>query len=177
MTTYILGGGCFWCLDAVYAQLRGVLAVESGYAGGEGQPTYWRVVSGRTGHAEVTRITFDESIIPADVILDIFFLIHDPTSLNKQGADEGTQYRSTMMYQDETQRALFQTALDRAQKIWPRPIVTEIAVLDTFYLAEPDHQDYYNQNALAGYCQIVIEPKISKTRREYNKWFKEEVSV
>ena len=177
MTTYVLGGGCFWCLDAVYAQLRGVLQVESGYAGGDGRPSYWHVVSGRTGHAEVTRVTFDESVIPSEVILDIFFLIHDPTSLNKQGADEGTQYRSTMMYEDETQRKLFQAALDRAQELWPRSIVTEIVALGTFHLAEPDHQDYYNQNTLAGYCQIVIEPKITKARREYTKWFKEEVTL
>jgi peptide-methionine (S)-S-oxide reductase len=177
MTTYVLGGGCFWCLDAVYAQLRGVLRVESGYAGGDVRPSYWHVVSGQTGHAEVTRVTFDESVIPNEVILDIFFLIHDPTSLNKQGADEGTQYRSTMMYEDETQRMQFQAALDRAQELWPRSIVTEIVALDTFHLAEPDHQDYYNQNTLAGYCQIVIEPKITKARREYTKWFKEEVTL
>ncbi len=173
MTTYMLGGGCFWCLDAIYAQLRGVLKVESGYAGGEGVPIYWRVVSGRTGHAEVTRITFDEMIIPSDVILDIFFLIHDPTSLNKQGADEGTQYRSTMMYQDETQKLAFQAALNRAQTVWNDPIVTEITPLDTFYLAEADHQDYYNNNAETGYCQIVIDPKIAKARSNYNQWFKE----
>jgi peptide-methionine (S)-S-oxide reductase len=174
MTTYVLGGGCFWCLDAIYAQLRGVTKVESGYAGGEGVPTYWRVVSGRTGHAEVTRVTFDETIIPSDVILDIFFLIHDPTSLNRQGADEGTQYRSTMMYLDDTQKSAYQSALKRAQTLWDSPIVTEIVPLDTFYLAEPDHQDYYNQNSETGYCQIVIEPKISKTRQSYNKWFKED---
>lgn len=174
MTTYILGGGCFWCLDAIYAQLRGVIKVESGYAGGEGVPDYWRVVSGRTGHAEVTRITFDEVVIPTDVILDIFFLIHDPTSLNKQGADEGTQYRSTMMYAEETQKLAFQAAVHRAEKIWTRPIVTELEPLDTFYLAEPEHQDYYNQNPYTGYCQIVIEPKISKARRAYQQWFKED---
>jgi peptide-methionine (S)-S-oxide reductase len=174
MTTYVLGGGCFWCLDAIYAQLRGVTRVESGYAGGVGEPTYWRVVSGRTGHAEVTKVTFDEAIIPPQVILDIFFLIHDPTSLNKQGADEGTQYRSTMMYQDDAQRQLFQSALERAQQIWSHPIVTEIVPLQTFYIAEADHQDYYNQNPLAGYCQIVIDPKIYKARRGFATWFKED---
>jgi peptide-methionine (S)-S-oxide reductase len=174
MTTYVLGGGCFWCLDAIYAQLRGVEKVESGYAGGQGVPDYWKVVSGRTGHAEVTRVTFDENIIPLDIILDMFFLIHDPTSLNKQGADEGTQYRSTMMYTDDDQKTAFQTALQRAAKLWDRPIVTEIEPLNTFYLAEADHQDYYNQNSYAGYCQIVIEPKISKARQSYNKWFKED---
>jgi len=174
MTKYVLGGGCFWCLDAVYAQLRGVISVESGYAGGDGIPNYWRVVNGNTGHAEVVQVTFDETVIPPDAILDIFFLIHDPTSLNKQGADEGTQYRSVMFYADNDQKELFYAAQERAQQRWPRPIVTEIAPLQIFHLAEPEHQDYYRQNPEAGYCQIVIDPKISKTRRDYTKWFKEE---
>lgn len=174
MTKYVLGGGCFWCLDAVYAQLQGVMSVESGYAGGDGAPSYWRVVNGGTGHAEVVRITFDEAIIPPDVILDIFFLIHDPTSLNKQGADEGTQYRSVMFYDDNDQKELFHAAQARAQQFWPRPIVTEIAPLEAFHIAEPEHQDYYNQNPETGYCQIVIDPKISKARHAYTKWFKEE---
>ncbi|HET8883877.1 MAG TPA: peptide-methionine (S)-S-oxide reductase MsrA [Candidatus Saccharimonadales bacterium] len=174
MTTYVLGGGCFWCLDGVYAQLRGVTNVESGYAGGDGPADYWHVVSGRTGHAEVTRVTFDEDIIPAEVILDMFFLIHDPTSLNRQGADEGTQYRSTMMYMDDTQKAAFQSAFNRAQKLWDSPIMTEIVPLTTFYPAESDHQNYYNQNPEAGYCQIVIVPKIIKARQSYNEWFVEQ---
>lgn len=174
MTTYVLGGGCFWCLDAIYAQLRGVLRVESGYAGGDKPARYWDVVSGRTGHAEVTRVSFDETIIPASVILDMFFLIHDPTSLNKQGADEGTQYRSTMMYSDDTQRATFEAGRDRAAQIWEAPIVTEITQLKAFYMAEPEHQDFYAQNSQTGYCQIVINPKISKARYAYNEWFKEE---
>jgi peptide-methionine (S)-S-oxide reductase len=173
MTKYVLGGGCFWCLDAVYAQLRGVVKVESGYAGGTGIPNYWRVVNGGTGHAEVVQVYFDETIIPADVILDIFFLIHDPTSLNKQGADEGTQYRSTMMYADDKQKHAFVAALKRAEKVWDKPIVTEIVPLETFYIAEPEHQDYYQKNTLAGYCQIVIDPKISHARKKYNEWFKE----
>ena len=176
MTTYVLGGGCFWCLDGVYAQLRGVISVESGYAGGDQPADYWHVVNGRTGHAEVVRLTFDETIIPAETILDIFFLIHDPTSLNKQGADEGSQYRSTMMYADEEQHKAFQAALTKAQTIWSKPIVTEIVPLKTFYMAEPEHQDYYANNNLAGYCQIVIDPKIAKARAAYASWFKEEVS-
>ena len=175
MTTYVLGGGCFWCLDGAYAQLRGVVSVESGYAGGNQPADYWHVVSGRTGHAEVVRLTFDETTIPAETILDIFFLIHDPTSLNKQGADEGTQYRSTMMYTNEEQQHTFQAALDRAQAQWDKPIVTEIVPLKTFYPAEPEHQDYYANNALTGYCQIVIDPKIAKARATYAPWFKEEV--
>jgi len=175
MTTYVLGGGCFWCLDGVYAQLRGVTSVESGYAGGDQPADYWHVVSGRTGHAEVVRVNFDETIIPADVILTIFFLIHDPTSLNKQGADEGTQYRSTMMYADEQQHQAFQSALKAAQNSWNNPIVTEITPLKTFYPAESEHQDYYANNALTGYCQIVIDPKIAKARAKYASWFKQEV--
>lgn len=171
MTTYVLGGGCFWCLDGVYAQLKGVSLVESGFAGGDQPARYWDVVSGRTGHAEVTRITFDESVIPEDIILDIFFLIHDPTSLNKQGADEGTQYRSTMMYGSPEQEATFHAALSRACRVWKKPIVTEIVDLKIFYIAEQEHQDFYAQNSEAGYCQIVIDPKISKARRAYEKWF------
>lgn len=174
MTKYVLGGGCFWCLDAIYAQLRGVTKVESGYAGGKGIPSYWRVVNGETGHAEVVQIYFDETIIPKDIILDIFFLIHDPTSLNKQGADEGDQYRSTMMYADDDQKRTFESALKRAEPVWDRPIVTEVAPLETFYIAEPDHQDYYKKNSDTGYCQIVIDPKISDTRKKYKQWFKEE---
>jgi peptide-methionine (S)-S-oxide reductase len=173
MTKYVLGGGCFWCLDAVYAQLKGVTKIESGYAGGTGRPNYWRVVAGGTGHAEVVQVCFNESIIPSEVILDIFFLIHDPTSLNKQGADEGTQYRSVMLYADEQQKSDFTTALRRAQELWDKPIVTEIAPLDTFYIGEQEHQDYYRKNTEAGYCQIVIDPKISKAKQEYSKWFKE----
>ncbi len=173
MTKYVLGGGCFWCLDAVYAQLKGVTKVESGYAGGQGRPNYWRVVNGDTGHAEVVQVYFDETLIPSEVILDIFFLIHDPTSLNKQGADEGTQYRSTMMYADDVQMKAFQAARERAQTLWSKPIVTEIVPLDTFYIGEPEHQEYYKKNTEAGYCQIVIDPKISKAKHQYQQWFKE----
>jgi peptide-methionine (S)-S-oxide reductase len=174
MMKYVLGGGCFWCLDAIYAQLRGVTKVESGYAGGKGIPNYWRVVNGDTGHAEVVQIYFDEAIIPREVILDIFFLIHDPTSLNKQGADEGTQYRSTMMYADDDQKLAFESALRRAEKVWDKPIITEIIPLETFYIAEFEHQDYYNMNSETGYCQIVIDPKINHVRSNYKEWFKEE---
>lgn len=172
MTTYVLGGGCFWCLDGVYTQIKGVISIESGYAGGDGPAGYWDIVAGRTDHAEVIRITFDELVITADIILDIFFLIHDPTSLNKQGADEGTQYRSTMMYTNDAQQAAFVAARDRAQSVWRRdPVVTEITPLKVFYVAESEHQDYYARNPLAGYCQIVINPKISKARQHYQRWF------
>jgi peptide-methionine (S)-S-oxide reductase len=174
MTSFILGGGCFWCLDAVYRQIKGVTKVESGYAGGEGIPNYYRVATGKTGYAEVVRVTFDEAIIPADTILDLYFVMHDPTTLNRQGADEGTQYRSAMFYQDEAQQKEFQAALERAQKLWDSPIVTEIVPLEKFHVAEDEHQDYFRKNPESGYCSIVIEPKVVKVRSQFRQWFKED---
>jgi peptide-methionine (S)-S-oxide reductase len=175
MTTYVLGGGCFWCLDAVFRGLKGVTSVECGYAGGElPTPNYEQVCTGATGHAEVVRITFDETIIPKETILDIFFLIHDPTTLNRQGADTGTQYRSIMLYSDTSQQASFQTALGKAQHVWDDPIVTELKPLEVFYPAEEEHQDYFNKHPESGYCSIVIAPKIIKARHAYASWFEEE---
>jgi peptide-methionine (S)-S-oxide reductase len=176
MTTYVLAGGCFWCLDAVYRGLKGVTEVVSGYAGGGiDNPTYEQVSTGETGHAEAVQITFDESVIPSDVILDLFFLIHDPTTPNRQGNDVGPQYRSAMFYTDDEQKAAFEAALDRAKTHWTdAPIVTELKHLDKFWPAEDYHQDYFNKNPGNGYCSIVITPKIVKARREYTKWFKEE---
>jgi peptide-methionine (S)-S-oxide reductase len=174
MTSYVLGGGCFWCLDAIYRRIRGMTKVESGYAGGDGPTNYYRVATGKTGHAEVVRVTFDESIIPADVILDIFFLMHDPTTLNRQGADVGTQYRSIMLYEDTTQQQAFESAVARAAELWEDPIVTEIAPLKEFFIAEDEHQDFFNKNPEAGYCSIVIVPKITKARAAYSTWFKED---
>lgn len=174
MTTYVLAGGCFWCLDAIYRRLKGVETVYSGYTGGnKPDPTYPEVASGETGHAEAVQVTFDEKIIPADVILDLFFLIHDPTTLNRQGADVGTQYRSAMYYRDEEQRQAFQSAVVRAEDHWDEPIVTEISDLDAFYPAEEEHQDYFNKNPGNGYCTVVIAPKIVKARSAYTNWFKE----
>lgn len=174
MTTYVLAGGCFWCLDAIYRRLKGVETVYSGYAGGNmPDPTYPEVASGETGHAEAVQITFDEKIIPADVILDLYFLVHDPTTLNRQGADVGTQYRSAMYYKDEKQRQAFQSAVVRAEDHWDEPIVTEISELDAFYPAEEEHQDYFNKNPGNGYCTVVIAPKIVKARSAYTNWFKE----
>ncbi|MFY9228136.1 MAG: peptide-methionine (S)-S-oxide reductase MsrA [Candidatus Microsaccharimonas sp.] len=175
MTTYVLAGGCFWCLDAIYRRLKGVEKVYSGYAGGEApDPTYSEVASGSTGHAETVQITFDESMIPSDVILDLFFLIHDPTTLNRQGADMGTQYRSAMFYKDDEQRVAFEVAAVRAHEHWEDPIVTQITALNVFYPAEAEHQDYFNKNPGNGYCAIVITPKIIKARSAYSKWFKED---
>lgn len=176
MTKFVLGGGCFWCLDAVYRQIKGVTKSECGYAGGDGMPNYYKVATGTTGHAEVVRVTFDESIIPADTLLDIYFLMHNPTTLNRQGADIGTQYRSVMLYENNDQKTLFESARNRAQKIWDDPIVTEITPLEKFYIAEDEHQNYFANNPGAGYCTIVIEPKISKVRSHYAQWFKKEES-
>lgn len=176
MTSFVLGGGCFWCLDALYRQIRGVTEVESGYAGGEGTPDYYRVATGTTGYAEVVRVTFDEKVIPTETILDIFFTMHNPTTLNRQGADIGTQYRSVMFYQDNAQQQAFQAAQKRAQTLWNDPIVTEIVPLEKFYRAEEEHQDYFRKNPASGYCSVVIEPKIVKARSHFKQWFKEEAA-
>jgi peptide-methionine (S)-S-oxide reductase len=174
MTTYVLAGGCFWCLDAIYRRLKGVTKVESGYAGGQtDNPTYYQVATGETGHAEAVAITFDETIIPKEVILDLFFLIHDPTTINRQGADVGTQYRSAMFYSDDTQRRDFEAAALRAKDHWDDPIVTQIVALEKFWPAEDEHQDYFSKNPGNGYCTVVIAPKIVKARSAYTKWFKE----
>lgn len=175
MTTFVLGGGCFWCLDAVFRRLKGVAKSECGYAGGVGRnPHYYDVASGRTGHAEVVRVTFDETVLPIEALLEIFFLIHDPTTRDRQGADVGTQYRSIMLYQDDTQKQQFMTAVRHAAAIWNNPVVTQIEPLEKFYIAEPEHQDYFNKNPSSGYCSVVIAPKIVKARRAYAQWFKEE---
>lgn len=175
MTTYVLGGGCFWCLDALYRRVKGVTKVESGYAGGTVKnPNYEQVSTGTTGHAEVIRVTFDESIVPSTVILSLYFLMHDPTTLNRQGADVGPQYRSLMLYANTTQQKEFEVARELAQETWPRPIVTEIKPLDTFYIAEEEHQDFFNKNPEYGYCTVVIEPKIIKARHEFSQWLKED---
>ena len=175
MTTYVLAGGCFWCIDAVYRRIKGVESVVSGYTGGGTEhPTYEQVSTGETGHAEAVQITFDELVIPADTILDIFFLVHDPTTLNRQGNDVGTQYRSGMYYDGDEQKVQFDKALERAKQQWDNPIVTELRPLETFYPAEDYHQDYFNKNPANGYCSVVIAPKIIKARSAYVQWFKED---
>ncbi len=174
METFVLGGGCFWCLDPVFRRLKGVTNVVVGYAGGNVEsPDYYQVSSGTTGHAEVVKVNFDAATLPAEDLLDLFFLIHDPTTLNRQGNDVGTQYRSIMLYSDGTQKAVFEKAIQRATKHWNDPIVTELKPLEVFYEAEAEHQDYFNKNPAAGYCTIVIEPKIIKARKAYKKYFKE----
>ncbi len=169
----VLGGGCFWCLEAVFELLEGVDDVVSGYANGEmDNPDYRSVCSGDTGHAEVIKIVYDDAIISTDTLLDIFFEIHDPTTLNRQGADSGTQYRSTILYEDDTTKEKALQAKDRAQSSYSDPIVTTIEALDHFYLAESYHQDYYRQNSTQGYCMAVISPKVSKLRKNFGKKIK-----
>lgn len=173
MTTYVLAGGCFWCLDAVFRGLKGIQSSVCGYAGGKaGDAHYYAVAAGTTDHAESVQLTFDETIISSDAILDIFFLIHNPTTLNQQGNDIGPQYRSAMFYVDEDQKTAFEAAVERAKTHWDEPIVTEIQPLEKFYEAEPEHQDYFNNNTGNGYCSVVIEPKIIKARSAYSNWFK-----
>lgn len=172
MTTYVLGGGCFWCLDAVFRRIRGVTEVVSGYAGGTTQsPSYYQVATGNTGHAEVVQVTFDERIIAPQTLLAIFFTLHDPTTLNRQGADIGTQYRSIMLFADDTQKTAFDTAVELARKLWTDPVVTQVLPLETFYIAEDEHQDYFTNNPANGYCSVVISPKISKVRSHYRDYF------
>lgn len=172
MITYVLAGGCFWCLDAVFRRLKGVESSLCGYAGGSPQDaSYYKVANGTTAHAESVQVTFDETVIPSETLLAIFFLIHDPTSLNKQGADEGPQYASKMFYATDEQKAAFETARTRAQAYYDKPIVTIIEKLEAFYMAEPEHQDYFDNNPQNPYCPVVISPKIAKARKEYSTWF------
>lgn len=159
----VLGGGCFWCLEAVYEKINGVLDVVSGYAGGTTpNPTYEQVCSGTTGHAEVVRVRYDPRLITEAQILDWFWKAHDPTTLNRQGADVGTQYRSILLYKDSAQKSRFEQSRNAAQRLFDRPIVTEIVPLTAFYTAEAYHQDYFRKNPNAGYCRVVITPKLNK---------------
>lgn len=171
MHTFVLAGGCFWCLDAVYRILDGVTDVVSGYTGGDTTfPSYEAVCTGRTGHAEAVAVTFDPEVIPADVILDVFFTLHDPRQSNRQGADVGTQYRSAMFYTDEAQKALFEASIVRASEIWDGGIVTEVSPLGTWYEAEGYHQDFFAKNPGQGYCMAVAQPKVNKVRKSYAKY-------
>ncbi|MBN2048865.1 MAG: peptide-methionine (S)-S-oxide reductase MsrA [Spirochaetales bacterium] len=163
----VLGGGCFWCLEAIYERVKGVLAVESGYAGGiTKNPTYEQVCSGNTGHAEVVRITFDPAVISYREIIDLFWRVHDPTTLNRQGADTGTQYRSIILFADEKQESSARQSLEEARGAFRQPIVTEIRPLEIFYPAEKYHQDYFANNPYGGYCRAVIAPKVQKLEKE-----------
>jgi peptide-methionine (S)-S-oxide reductase len=165
-----LGGGCFWCLEAVFLDLKGVEKVVSGYAGGETeQPTYAQVCSGRTGHAEVVQVTFDPAVLSFTDLLRVFFTIHDPTTLNRQGADVGTQYRSIVLYHSPEQREAAEAVIAElsAAGVWDDEIVTELAPLDAFHPGEAYHQDYFAQNPDQAYCRVVIAPKVAKFRKQF----------
>jgi peptide-methionine (S)-S-oxide reductase len=165
-----LGGGCFWCLEAVYQELRGVEKVESGYSGGDvPNPTYREVCSETTGHAEVVQVTFDPEVVSYRDILEVYFTIHDPTTLNRQGADVGTQYRSVIFYHDDEQRRIAEAVISdlESEGIWSNPIVTEVAQFDEFYVAEDYHQNYFRNNGFQPYCQVIIAPKVAKFRKQH----------
>lgn len=168
--TITLAGGCFWCLEAVFDEVKGVLSVDSGYSNGHAQnPSYREVCTGRTGHAEVVRVVFDPAVISLRDILNIFFAIHDPTTLNRQGADVGTQYRSGIYYHTPEQKMLAESLIEElnAQQIWNSPIVTEVAAVNNFSVAEDYHQEYFVRNQSQPYCQAVVAPKVAKFRRHF----------
>jgi peptide-methionine (S)-S-oxide reductase len=168
--TTTLGGGCFWCLEAIFVQLKGVEKVVSGYSGGAmANPAYHQVCSGNTGHAEVVQITYDPNILSFEDILQVFFTFHDPTTLNRQGNDIGTQYRSAIFYHDDEQKTTAERVMRQIESagIWANLIVTEITPFETFYPAEDYHKDYFARNSQQPYCQVVIAPKVAKFRKQY----------
>lgn len=171
MRTFVLAGGCFWCLDAVYRTLRGVKDVVSGYTGGTAaQPSYEQVCTGATGHAEAVKVVFDETVLPPEVVLDVFFTLHDPRQLNRQGNDVGTQYRSAMFYADDEQRQLFEAARDRAAGWWEGDVVTSTEPLGDWWDAEEYHQDFFAKNPGQGYCLAVALPKVNKVRKSFQQY-------
>ncbi|HEC05367.1 MAG TPA: peptide-methionine (S)-S-oxide reductase [Thiolapillus brandeum] len=170
-----VGGGCFWCIEAAYQDLKGVISAISGYAGGKTEnPGYREVCTGSTGHAEVVQITFDNDVVDVRTLLAIFFTLHDPTTLNRQGADVGSQYRSVIFYHNEAQRNIAEDLIAQMEQenIWPDPLVTEVLPLPAFYPAEDYHQNYYRQNPGQGYCQAVISPKLKKFRDRHRALLK-----
>jgi peptide-methionine (S)-S-oxide reductase len=177
LQTATLAGGCFWCLEAVFDEIKGVHGVESGYAGGTmPNPSYRAVCGGDTGHAEVVQVHFDPTVVSYGDLLNVFFAIHDPTTLNRQGADMGTQYRSAIFYHDDEQKKIAEELIKdlNAQKIWDRPIVTEVSKLDKFYMAEDYHQEYFARNPYQPYCQAVVAPKVSKFRKHFLEMLKKQ---
>jgi len=177
LQTATLAGGCFWCLEAVYDELKGVHSVESGYAGGHvNNPTYQQVCAGTTGHAEVTQVRFDPNIVSYRDLLNVFFAIHDPTTLNRQGADVGTQYRSAIFYHDDEQKKVAEELIKdlNSQQIWDKPIVTEVTKFDKFYVAEDYHQEYFARNPYQPYCMAVVAPKVSKFRKHFLEMLKKQ---
>ncbi len=177
LQTATLAGGCFWCLEAVYDELKGVQSVESGYAGGHvANPSYRDVCTGNTGHAEVVQIQFDPKIVYDRDLLNVYFTIHDPTTLNRQGADVGTQYRSAIFYHDDEQKKIAEEVIKdlNAKKIWDNPIVTEVTKFDEFYKAEDYHQEYFAHNPYQPYCQVVVAPKVAKFRKHFIEMLKKQ---
>jgi peptide-methionine (S)-S-oxide reductase len=177
LQTATLAGGCFWCLEAVYDEIKGVHSVESGYAGGHmDNPTYYAVCNGNTGHAEVVQVHFDPNVVSYRDLLNVFFAIHDPTTLNRQGADVGTQYRSAIFYHDEEQKKIAEELIKdlNAQQIWDKPIVTQVEKLDKFYMAEDYHQEYFARNPYQPYCMAVVAPKVSKFRKHFLELLKKQ---
>lgn len=174
--TAIFGAGCFWCVEAIFQRLKGVESIESGYTGGKVEnPTYKQVCSGETGHAEVAKIVFDPEVISYNDLLEVFWTTHDPTTLNQQGADKGTQYRSAIFYLNEEQKNLAERSkIEIAPQIWDGTIFTEITPLEKFYKAEDYHQNYYNQNSEESYCKYVINPKLEKFRKKFKDKIKDE---
>ncbi|HHT68158.1 MAG TPA: peptide-methionine (S)-S-oxide reductase MsrA [Firmicutes bacterium] len=163
-----LGGGCFWCLEAIFTDLAGVISVVPGYSGGHVEnPTYKQVCTNETGHAEVIQITYDGDVITYKELLEVFFSIHDPTTLNRQGGDIGSQYRSVIFYETPEEREIAQEVMTRMAELWDDPIVTELTELTVFYPAEDYHHDYYAQNSQQGYCKMVIAPKVVKFRKQF----------
>ena len=174
-----LGGGCFWCVEAIMLRLNGVVSAVSGYAGGEtDEPSYQEVCSGATGHAEVVQVTFDPEVISYEDVLEVFFHSHDPTTLNRQGADVGTQYRSVIFYHDDQQKEIAERKREEidASDLWSDPVVTEIVPLDTFYPAENYHQNYFDTNPYQPYCIAVVSPKVQKFMKQFGEKLKEEAS-
>lgn len=177
LPTATLAGGCFWCLEAVYDEIKGVHSVESGYAGGRvPNPTYRQVCNGDTGHAEVVQVHFDPNVVSYRDLLNVFFAIHDPTTLNRQGADMGTQYRSAIFYHNDDQKMVAESLIEElnAQKIWDNPIVTEVVPLDKFYMAEDYHQEYFAHNPYQPYCMAVVAPKVAKFRKHFLNMLKKQ---
>ncbi len=173
--TIVLGTGCFWCSQAVFERVKGVISARAGYSGGNiPDPSYEQVSRGNTGYAEVVQVVYNPSVVPLEQLLEIFWKTHNPTTLNRQGADVGTQYRSVIFYRHAAQKAVAESLKKRLEeaKIWPDPIVTEISPLKNFYPAEPYHQDYYKNNPSAGYCQFVITPKLEKFEKVFRDWLK-----
>jgi peptide-methionine (S)-S-oxide reductase len=173
------GAGCFWCVEAIFQRVEGVIRVESGYSGGTKEnPTYYEVTTGKTGHAEVIRIEYDESVVSFETLLEVFWHTHNPTTLNRQGADVGTQYRSVIFYHDEEQKetAIKSKIATERSKLWDDPIVTEISPLINYFVAEDYHQNYYNNNPNQGYCSYVIAPKVAKFMKDFKHLLKKEKS-